>query len=224
MALNTARIITVSKDDAEAFMQAFEHLGNVGLGVWHYGMLLQEKLACVLSFGVPCFSIHRGFLGELARKHKVRVLQLCRGGTADWAPKNTPSKAISLTLEVIERELGSSLVVAYADPHFAEVGTIYQACNAIHTGWTDPKGQANYILNGQPMSGWVVRKRYGTRNRQSLRKIDPYLIIRPLRPKIRYVLVAASTPRKARILKDLLALHRPYPKRAELKIPSMRSP
>jgi hypothetical protein len=187
-------------------------------------MLVQERLACVLSFGVPCFSIHRGVLGELAKRHKIKVLQLCRGGTADWAPKNTPSKAISLTLEVIERELGSSLVVAYADPLFAEVGTIYQACNAIHTGWTDPKGQANYILNGRHMSGWVVRKRYGTRNRRLLRKIDPHLIIQPLQPKIRYILLAVSAPRKARLLKDLRELHRPYPKRAKLEIPSMKPP
>jgi len=50
------------------------------------------------------------------------------------------------------------VVVAYADVLYSEVGTIYQASNAIYTGLTNPKGQANYLINGKLLSGWIVRK------------------------------------------------------------------
>jgi len=204
-------------------MLEFEHLGNVGLGVWHFGMLVEGRLTCVLSFGVPCFSMSRGTIGEVAAKHKVRILQLCRGGTSATAPRNSPSRAISLTLKVIQKQFGDSIVVAYADPACREVGTIYQACNAIHTGWTRPKGQANYILLGRRLSGWTVRKRYGTRSLLRLREIDPEVIVEHLRPKIRYVLIAAGGSCRRRLLNDLRSLHQPYPKRQLLGVAPMKS-
>jgi hypothetical protein len=222
MPLRTAKIVRVSRAEAEAFMLEFEHLGNVGLGVWHFGMLIEERLTCVLSFGVPCFSMSRGVIGELATKHGVRVLQLCRGGTSAEAPRNSPSRAIGLTLRVIQKQFGNSMVVAYADPVCREVGTIYQACNAIHTGWTKPKGQANYILHGRRLSAWTVRRRYGTRSLLRLKEIDPKVIIEQLRPKIRYLLVAASGSCRRKLLHDLQSLHRPYPKREVLDIASMK--
>ena len=223
MPFKTAQIVRVSRADAEAFMLEFEHLGNVGLGVWHFGMVVEGRLACVLSFGVPCFSMGRGVIGELATKHGVRVLQLCRGGTSRGAPRNSPSKAIGLAMRVIYRQFGNCMIVAYADPQCHEVGTIYQACNAVHTGWTKPKGQANYILHGRRLSAWTVRRRYGTRSLVRLRAIDPDVVVEQLRPKIRYVLVAASSSCRRKLMRDLRNLQQPYPKREELNIESMRS-
>lgn len=223
MSLQTAKIVRLSRSEAHAFMLEFEHLGNVGLGVWHFGMIVGERLACVLCFGVPCFSTNRGALGELATKHGVRVLQLCRGGTSSRAPRNSPSRAIGLTLGVVQKELGDSIVVAYADPFYGEVGTIYQACNAVHTGWTEPKGQANYILHGRRFSAWTIRKMFGTRSLRLLKEIDPQVVVEQLRPKIRYVLIAAAGSRRRKLLKDLRRLHRPYPTREALGIASMKS-
>jgi hypothetical protein len=124
-------------------------------------------------------------------------------------------------MQEVERRFGPTLVVAYADPYFGEVGTIYQACNAVHTGWTKPKGQANYIVHGRRMSGWTVRKKFGTRDLGRLREIDPDVVVEYLRPKLRYVLVAASGSRRRALLRDLKPMGKPYPKRSDLGIPSM---
>ena len=113
------------------------------------------------------------------------------------------------------------MVVAYADVLYSEVGTIYQASNAIYTGLTNPKGQANYLINGKLLSGWIVRKKYGTRSQLKLKAIDPNVAVFPLQPKFRYILLAGS-PRFRRHVRKLLELHRkPYPKRMNLGIAPM---
>lgn len=207
--------------DAREFISQHEHLGDVGLGVWHYGMFLDDRLAVVQSFGTTCFNLHRGAISEICKRHSLKAIQLCRGATANWAPKNAPSRAIGLSLRELRTEFGPVLVVAYADPRFGEVGTIYQACNAICLGWTDPKGQANYIIQGRRMSGWAVRKLYGTRDRVKLAKIDPSLQVIALSPKIRYAMVVAPCEIKRHALRELSALSIQNPKRENLGIPSM---
>jgi hypothetical protein len=108
---------------------------------------------------------------------------------------------------------GPLIVVAYANPELGEIGTIYQACNAVYTGMTNPKGQANYVVLGKPMSGWQVRKRFGTRSRNKLREIDPDHQILPLSPKHRYILLACSRL-KRKVIRQLLAPYSlPYPRR-----------
>jgi len=202
-------------------MEEFEHLGNVGLGVWHYGLYRSDSLLSVLSFGPTCFSGKRDRPTQLAQAHGCHSIQLCRGGTAVHAPRNTASVAVSSALRAIQRDIGPALVTAYADPLYGEVGTIYQASNAYFLGWTDPKGQANYIIHGQRVSGWVVRKRYGTRALPRLRQIDPDVVAEKLRPKMRYALVAAHGRQRRMLQVSLADLAQPYPKRDEFGIRSM---
>jgi hypothetical protein len=223
MSLATAKIVALSKNEADSFMSRYEHLGNVGLGVWHRGLIVLNSLASVLSFGTPCFNKNRGIIAKISTKHELKLVQLCRGATAQWAPKNTASRGITLALCDLQRELGPLLAVAYADPTVGEIGTIYQACNAICTGWTDPKGQAEYIINGKLLSGWLVRKRFGTRDRQKLKSVDPNLKIIPLKPKLRYVLVAAPPNVKRGVMDDLKTISIEYPKRDGLGIKHMRA-
>jgi len=221
MSLRNSYIVELNSKMANSFMAKYEHLGNVGLGVWHWGLLIDGILASVLSFGVPCFAVGRSFLGDVAGKCEARVIQLCRGATPPWAPRNTPSRTICLALRAISKKIGPALVVAYADVHFNEIGTIYQASNAIYIGKTDPKGQADYIINGEILSGWVVRKRYGTRCRVKLRQIDGNLRILPLRKKFRYVLLAGSWKFRKEARRLLEPYKTPYLRRTELGIPAM---
>jgi hypothetical protein len=221
MTLSRASLARLSRRDASNFVEQYEHLGNVGLGVWHWGLYLDGLLASVVSFGVPCCAPYRGFLADVSCKSSARLLQLCRGATAFWAPRNTPSKTISLALDEICQSFGPSIVLAYADVRFSEVGTIYQSSNAIYTGLTNPKGQANYRIHGRTLSGWVVRKVYGTRSRNRLKMIDPDVEVLPLRPKFRYVLLAGPPRFRARTRKFLEPYRKPYPKRTELGISSM---
>lgn len=218
----STRLVQVSKTVAEEFMGRYEHLGNIGLGVWHWGLKRNNELISVVSYGTACFSVKRGWLVDIARKEGCSIVQLCRGGSSIGSPKGTASRIISLSNKTMSEIKGPLLVVAYADPNVCEIGTIYQSCNAFYTGLTNPKGQANYIINGKRLSGWQVRKLYGTRNRRKLLQIDPSCTIIPLHRKYRYVMVAASPNKKRQIMKLLKPYIQAYPKREEESILKMK--
>jgi hypothetical protein len=206
---------------ARGFFERYEHLGNCGLGVWHFGGFLDKQLIAAVSFGTTCFAKNRGPLASIAQEFGLGMYQISRGGTATDAPFNTPSRVVSAALDSFRGARGDCLVVAYADRIFNEIGTIYQACNAIYTGLTDPKNQANYLIAGRVTSGWLVRKRFGTRDINLLRRIDGDIVKLPLRRKYRYVFVLASDRRRKAILRALSPLSLPYPSREAEDIPAM---
>ena len=212
---------TLNIKEATQFFETFEHLGNCGLGVWHYGLSDKSGLIGVISFGTTCFASGRGRLSTLAEQFEMPIYQIARGGTSNAAPFNTPSRVLSCCLRRFQLDHGECILVAYADRAFNEMGTIYQACNAIYTGKTDPKGQSNYIIQGKWMSGWSVRKRFGSRSMQTLRQIDENVIRIPLTSKYRYLFVLAAPIRKKKILRALMPISRPYPKRETESIASM---
>jgi hypothetical protein len=219
--LKKARLIRIEKTEANDFMKKYEHLGDVGLGVWHWGLILRGKLISVVSYGTTCFSNNRGWISRIAKEVGFGVIQLCRGATIPNAPKGAPSRLIGLSNKEMYKRRGSVLIVAYADQKLCEIGTIYQACNSVYTGMTDPKGQANYILHGERMSGWKVRKQFGTRDRKELIHIDPNCKVLPLRKRHRYIMISAP-PLKKRYMQKLLSPYSlPYPSRSESGIGSM---
>lgn len=149
MPFSQIQLKPISKITANNFLSKYEHLGNVGLGIWHKGLFINDKLAATLSFGTTCFNTKKGFWNKFQEFSNLRIIQLCRGATAEWAPKNTPSKIISMSMKELHKDFGPTVIVAYSDPYYGEVGTVYQSSNAIYTGWTNPKGQAAYIINGK---------------------------------------------------------------------------
>lgn len=211
--LKKSRVVKVPKYVADNFMQEFEHLGNVGLGVWHWGLELNKSLASVVSYGTTCFSPKRGWLGHISREAGCGIIQLCRGGSAPWSPRGTASRLICLANREMYRLRGPLMIVAYANQDLYEIGTIYQACNAIYTGQTDPKGQANYIINGRMLTGWQARKLYGTRNRDRLSQVDKNMRVLPLSKKHRYIMLAGSRSKKRLLNKLIKPFALPYPKR-----------
>ena len=220
--LKKSRLVKVSKSLAESFMQSYEHLGNVGLGVWHWGLDLNGKVVGVVSYGTTCFSTSRGWLASIAREARCTIIQLCRGGSSLDAPKGTGSRLISLANREMSKLKGPLLIVAYADPALGEIGTIYQACNAIYTGITEPKGQANYIIDGEKLSGWQVRKRYGTRARIQLSAIDPNHQVLPLGKRHRYIMLAGSRLTRRRLRKQLSSFVLSYPNREKTGVGQMK--
>jgi len=222
MPFSDCYLTSISKSITNDFLAHYEHLGNVGLGIWHKGFYIEKKLAATLSFGTTCFYKKKGIWEEFVDIKDVRIIQLCRGATASWAPKNTPSKIISLALKQVRKDFGPTIVVAFSDPIYGEVGTVYQSTNAIFTGWTNPKGQATYIVDGRKMSGWSVYKKYNTRSKGKLKLIDPNVKIIPLNPKMRYVYISAPKRQKRKLLKKLSPYKKPYPKRGTHNILSMK--
>jgi hypothetical protein len=207
---------------ATAFFQKYEHLGNCGLGVWHWGAIADGHLIGVVSFGTTCFARSRGSLSNVANQFGLAVYQVCRGGTRPRAPRNTPSRILCHAMRELRRERGDCLIVAYADSVYKEVGTIYQACNGLYMGQTNPKDQSNYIIKRRLLSGWLVRKKYGTRAMDKLKKVDARVIKIPLTKKYRYVFIQATPLAKARVLRILRPFALPYPKRASENIEPMR--
>ena len=123
---------------AETFFKSYEHLGNCGLGVWHWGATENNRLVGVVSFGTTSFAQSRGLLSIVAKEFGLGIYQICRGGTIHTAPLNTPSRILSCAMRELRRERGDCLIVAYSDRRYKEVGTIYQACNGVYTGETEP--------------------------------------------------------------------------------------
>lgn len=211
----------ISKNTALAFYREYEHLGNCGLGVWHFGLYNNDSLISVVSFGTVNFNPKRSKFALIVQNYNLRIIQLTRGGTRFDAPKGTPSRTISLALQEIKKDLGCALIVAYSDTKWNEIGTIYQASNFLYLGLTNPKGQANYIVGGKFLSGWSVRKKFGTRDLKKLRLIAGDVIRIPLTPKHMYVYPNANKVLNSKIKKDLAALSKPYPKRKDLNVGSM---
>lgn len=211
--LSETRIARIARNEADNFLLRFEILGNVGLGVWHWGLWHQEVLLSVITFGTTCFGGQRGWIANTAQMNGVRLFQLCRGGTLPTAPRGSPSRAISLASKAMRELYGPFIAVAYANEALGEIGTIYQASGALYTGITKPKGQANYIIQDKIQSAWQVRRTYGTRDRTRLATLDPNMKVLPLAPKHRYIFVIAPKLLKKRIIFAIKEHVQPYPHR-----------
>lgn len=211
--ISETRIARIALSEAADFLAGFEILGNVGLGVWHWGLRHQHDLLSVITFGTTCFGGRRGWIANSANTNGARVFQLCRGGTLPDAPKGIPSRAISLASRAMRDLHGPFIAVAYADEALGEIGTIYQASGALYTGLTNPKGQANYIINDKLESAWQVRRKYGTRDRKRLAEIGLNVEVILLKPKHRYVFVCAPRLTKKRIINTVAKYVQPYPRR-----------
>lgn len=211
----------ISKQEALSFFGKYEHLGNCGLGVWHYGAYQDNELLSVVSFGPTSFNPQRSSLAKIAKQNNLKIIQLTRGGTRFDAPRNTASQAVSLALKEVKKRFGNVLVIAYSDTKWNEIGTIYQSTNFLYLGQTNPKGQANYVINGRKMSGWTVRKKYMTRDFSKLLEIDEKAQKIQLTPKHIYVYISASKIVGQKVRKSLFPLSKEYPKRNDYKIGSM---
>lgn len=213
----------VNKKTAEDFFAKYEHLGNCGLGVWHYALYDDnDKIISVVSFGATNFNSNRSFLGNVSKKYNVRIIQLTRGGTRFDAPKNIPSQILKKSMAIIKERFGDVIFVAYSDTKWNEIGTIYQASNFYYLGLTNPKGQSNYIIDNKIISGWDIRKKYGTRDMNILSEKIKGIQRVQLTKKHLYVFVKTSKKKKRKIIAELNERIQKYPKREEYSVGSMK--
>ena len=211
----------INKKEAQDFFIQYEHLGNCGLGVWHYGLYNGDELISVVSFGATNFNPNRSSLGRIAKECDLKIIQLTRGGTKFDAPKNIPSYTISRAFIELKKRFGCCLIAAYSDTKWNEIGTIYQASNFLYLGLTNPKDQSNYVINGEVISGWMVRKKYGTRDIRQLSLMVDSIDKFPLTRKHFYVFPNTSKKKRKMVIKALQDDIQPYPKRKDLNVGSM---
>lgn len=87
--------------------------------------------------------------------HSKQVLELRRFVLLDKAPKNSESRFLGWTLRWLKRNMPDiAVVVAYSDPMFGHVGTIYQAANFDRL----PAGTPNPVFR-DAVTGLVYHRR-----------------------------------------------------------------
>ena len=199
---------------ADEFIKEYEWLGNIGAASHCFGLYFENLLSSVVCYSPPVSPV---FLQKiLGRDISKNVMQLGRGASTYWAPKWGPSKLISSSLKLMYKEESTKAVIAYADPNAGEYGTIYQACNAYYLGMTDPGGAKIYIISGKKMHPRSVYRKYGTRKKSKIIKIDPDFRTIPIAPKYRYLFVLGKKRARDQVLEKVKHLIKHYPKRPKL--------
>jgi hypothetical protein len=196
---------------ANTFIREYEWLGNIGSAKYCYGLLVGEHLASVACYTTPAApNAYRSLFGAAQMRG---VYQLCRGASAHWAPKWAASKVIAHSLRLIRQEFGALAVVAYADPAAGEIGTVYQAANALYLGMTDSRGPGKYIICGKEYHARAVQKAFGSARHEHLLSIDSsYVRIQRTR-KHRYLFLVCKRRQSEEFRARVQHLVRPYPKR-----------
>jgi hypothetical protein len=206
-----AIVKAISLEVAGNFILKYEWLGNMGRSKYCYGLFLTEELVAVACFGPLVSNSH--FKRMLGQRFPKRILQLCRGASSPRAPKWAPSKLIGRSLRLVANDTSAWGVVAYADPCAGEIGTIYQATNALYLGMSNPGGSQRYLIRGHWYDPRRVNDKFGSRARAHLRRIDPDFRSVPVLPKHRYFWPIGSRRRNKKLRALVQNMVQPYPKR-----------
>ncbi len=205
------QIELINYNTARDFILQYEWVGNMGTSKYCFGLYLDGILSGVVCYGPPVApSKYRKLFGSDVSDH---LFQLCRGATAFWAPKWAPSKLISSTLRYLGSKFGALAVIAYADPEAGEIGTIYQACNAIYLGMTSLGGTNKYVINGHTYDPRKVHKKFGSCSHNHILNYDPHYYTIPFHKKHRYLFITGNKFIR-KVLKERIQENiKPYPKR-----------
>jgi hypothetical protein len=198
------------------FLSRYEWLGTLGMARRRFALRVDGEISSVVGFG-PLGS-HTAFRALLPRRLACRVVQLVRGATAPWAHEHSPSHLIALATRQLAQEYGVVAIAAFADPRAGEVGTIYQACNAIYLGMTSTGGAEAFIIHGKRYSARRAYEHFGSTAHDHLRKIDPKALQILRARKHRYIIPTGDRRTRALIRQLLAPFAKPYPKRRESMI------
>lgn len=124
--------------EARTIIRTYEWLGTMWKTLWHYGIFFDGFCAGVVCYGRYAMKTANGLVHGVPARD---VLYLARGACTHWAPPNTNSRLVSMSLRLLRRDVPNvKLVVAYADQRGGEIGTIYQACNWLCLGRSGSPG------------------------------------------------------------------------------------
>jgi len=101
-----------------------------------FGVILNRRLLGAMVFGVGPYLGYK--LVEGASPNDV--VTLTRLWLSDELPRNSESKVLGIALHSLKRETSLKFVIAYSDPTFGHLGTIYQATNWLYTGLSSATG------------------------------------------------------------------------------------
>ena len=209
----------ISRDVAKGFIEKYEWLGSLGTYKFGYGLYFGYKLGVAI-----CFSKTTTWQAEVSicgEKYRDKVILLCRGAAANWAPKNANSYAISKVLKAVEKDTEYRIILAYSDRRAGEVGTIYQALNWIFIGWgaegTDhvPLG----LVNPEDMRFHTRGLPKELKSKASLLKAGYEVLDVKRANKGRYITFLGSRKERKELMAALRFKALPYPKREDFSDP-----
>lgn len=221
-----ATVREISYDEAKNVITANEWLGHLGTTEWAYGLFFGEYLAGVVCFGSTAGTNVAASICGAEHRHKVTTL--CRGACVHWAHPHSASYLITAACKEMTK-VGCHVFVAYSDPEAGEIGTIYQACNFLYCGTTNPtqkfRRPDGKIYDSKQVSNLRRDHRGGTskykRSRAEQKKLmleQGYEFFRGT-PKHRYVAIYGDR-RIKRVLGAALQWEvLPYPKRIQNEEP-----
>lgn len=121
-------VAEISRAQAEALIQRYEWLGNIGKATLFVGLISPDgELHGAVCFGHGPAAPIRDLIGGPA-------LCLQRGACVHYAPPNAASFLISRAIKLVYRTYNICRFFAYADPAAGEYGGVYQAANWTYLG------------------------------------------------------------------------------------------
>lgn len=160
----------ISQADAARIVKACHYSGKVTTNSQlHFGVFLNGRCGGAMQFG-PSID-KRKIQGLVEGTRWNDFLELNRMAFADWLPRNSESRAISVALRLIRKHYPNiEWVISFADGTQCGDGTIYRASGFLLTGIKENKtmlkmpdgsicadktlNNSNYIVKGQSAGYW----------------------------------------------------------------------
>jgi len=133
------RIEPIAGKDARRICRQLHYSGKVVANSQvHFGAFLGGKCGGVMQYGPPMDRKRSARLVDGTKPHQV--IELNRMAFADWLPRNSESRAISVSLRMIRRTYPHlQWVLSFADACRCGDGTIYRASGFVLTAITKNK-------------------------------------------------------------------------------------
>jgi hypothetical protein len=141
------------------FIIKHEWLGKMPVFTTHlFGAFYKDKLAGVVVMSTPYM-----FSNILGKDNKHLEKTISRGACISWSPKNLASALLSWSIKWMVRNTEFRVFSAYSDPEAKELGTVYQAINAIYVGQTSGRTM-RYLDPENEQRGWFGSRSFGDRS------------------------------------------------------------
>jgi hypothetical protein len=202
-------VALIKQIDAASFLERWHYSASASRGKY-IGLFDRDGLAGVAAI--------KGLSGGNDKSRSrfniegLTVRELSRLALRDDCPKNSESIFLSKVYNVL-RGQGVDLLLAYSDPDYGHVGTVYQASGWIYYGpSTGHAANDCYLIDGKPIASSGLRKMATTQRgrEQALREMyGERLQVLPHSRKHVYLKTLTQKAREA--TERLLALREPLP-------------
>ena len=127
MSAKDIQVRPISSQDAARIIKSLHYSGRVSpLAVLHFGVFLNGRCGGALQYGHSMKK--REMMPLVSGTQWNGFLELNRAALAEWLPRNSESRALSVTLRMIKKHYPHiEWIVSFADATQCGDGTIYRA-------------------------------------------------------------------------------------------------